>query len=184
MRLICASTWLVFTAAGLYLLGPAAPFAAPQEKSEARLPTLSKRARAIKPTWHSGPATTPPQTEIVPLPREAPPPAKSLLLGVPAEGKKPDIAKPGAGTLADSGSNTVQPVATFQEPAPTLNATQRDSSGAPLPEPQRIRNELDHLRNDTGARHAFYDELRRTVEQVRSGRRDEVSQNPRSVGLN
>jgi len=78
----------------------------------------------------------------------------------------------------------VQAVAAFQEPAPTPNATQRDGSDAPVPEPQRIRNELDHLRNDAGARHAFYDELRRTVEQVRSDRRDEVSQNPRSVGLN
>jgi hypothetical protein len=75
-------------------------------------------------------------------------------------------------------------VATFQEPGTTLNATQRDGSDAPVSDPQRIRNELDHLRNDAGARRAFYDELRRTVEQVRSGRRDEDSQNSRSVGLN
>jgi hypothetical protein len=58
---------------------------------------------------------------------------------------------------------------------------QRDDSNAPELAAQRVRDELSRLRNDAGARRAFYDELRRTVEQVRPGRRDENSQNPAST---
>ncbi len=67
------------------------------------------------------------------------------------------------------------------EPTPTPNAMQRDGSNASEPAAQRVRDDLSRLRNDAGARRAFYDELRRTVEQVRSGRRDENSQNPAST---
>ena len=183
MRFIDASTWLSLAAAGLYLLGAATPLALAQERSLARRPTLSKRARSTKPTWHSGPATTPPQTEVVPPPPEAPPPAKSFIPGAQAGGKVPDVTKPGAVTPTGSGFLTTNPPATAREPAPSPNAALRDDSNSPDPEPQRIRNELDHLRNDAGARRAFYDELRRTVVQVRSGQRDENLQNPRPEGL-
>src|SRR5208283_5715726 len=98
VRLINASTWLAFAAAGLCLVGAATLLAAPQKGSTARPPTLSRRARSTKPTWHSGPATTPPQTEVVLPPREAPPPAKSPLLGSQVGGKKPTVTKPWAAT--------------------------------------------------------------------------------------
>ncbi len=177
VRLINASTWLAFTVAGLYFVGAATMLAAPQKASTARPPTLSRRARSTKPTWHSGPATTPPETEVVLPPREAPPLAKSPVLQAQAEGKKPGVTKPSAVPSAGSDFLTRRRAADAHEPAPTPNAMQGDGSNAPEPEAQRVRDDLSRLRNDPGARRAFYDELRRTVEQVRSGRRDENSPN-------
>jgi hypothetical protein len=54
-------------------------------------------------------------------------------------------------------------------PAIAPNAVLRDDSDAAIPEAQRIRVELERLRDDVGARRAFYDELRHTVEHVRAG---------------
>ena len=170
-RLIDA--WVALAGAGLYLLGTATPVAVTQEGSDARHPKLSRRAGSTKPAWHSGPATTPPQTEVVLPPPEAPPPAKSPLMGGQAEGKKPDVAKPLDVTPAGSGFLTRHPSASAHELASTPNAVLRDDSNAPTPEAQRIRDELNRLHDDAGARRAFYDELRHAVEQVRAGQRDE-----------
>ena len=180
MRLIETSTWLAFAGAGLYLLGPAALLAAPQERSDARPPTLSRRVHSTKPTWHSGPASTPPQTELVLPPREAPPPAKSALLTGQAEAKTPAVMEPSAVTHAGSGFLTRHPSAAAHEPASTADIIRHNDSNVSDPEAQRIRDELNRLRNDAGARRAFYDELRRTVERVRAGLPDEDSQNPAS----
>jgi hypothetical protein len=59
-------------------------------------------------------------------------------------------------------------------PAIAPNAVLRGDSNAPIAETQRIRVELEHVRDDAGARRAFYEELRRTVEQVRAGQRYEA----------
>ena len=158
--------WLAFAAAGLYLSGVATPLAAPQGP-QAPPPKLSRRPGAIKRTWHSGPATTPPQTEVVLPPRDVPPPAKSQILGGQAEGEKAACEKPAGATSADSGLRPSSPSA--RVPAIAPNAVLRDDSDAAIPETQRIRVELERLRNDVGARRAFYDELRRTVEQARAG---------------
>src|SRR5271157_3394647 len=87
VRRIDASTCLAFAVAGLYLVGIAMPLGAPQEGSNLPPPTLSRRADSTKPAWPSGPASTPPQTEVVRPPSEAPPPAKSPLLGAQEKGK-------------------------------------------------------------------------------------------------
>ena len=181
VRRIDASTCLAFAVAGLYLLGIATPLGAPQEGSNVQPPSLSRRADSTKPTWPSGPASTPPQTEVVLPPSQAPPPAKSPLLGAQVEGKKPTVAKPRAGTPAGSGFATRRTPAAAHEVKPAPNANPSDDSNPPDPEAQRIRDELSRLRDDAGARHAFYDELRRTVEQVRAGLRDEDSKNPPSA---
>jgi hypothetical protein len=44
---------------------------------------------------------------------------------------------------------------------------------APDPEARRIQDELERLRDDAGARRAFYDDLLRTVESLCAGRLDE-----------
>ena len=163
--------WLAFAGAGLYLTGAATPLAAPQG-SQAPPPKLSRRPGAIKRTWHSGPATTPPQTEVVLPPREVPPPAKSQMLGGQAEGKEAASEKPAGATSADSGLRPSSPSA--RVPAIAPNALLGDDSNAAIPETQRIRVELERLRDDAGARRAFYDELRRTVEQVRAGQQYEA----------
>jgi len=180
VRHIDASTCLAFAAAGLYLLGIATPLGAPQEGSNVRAPSLSRRADSTKPTWHSGPASTPPQTEVVLPPSEAPPAPKSPLLGSQVEGKKPAVTKPWAVTPAGAGFATRRTPASAHELTPTPNANPYDDSNPPDPEAQRIQDDLSRLRDDAGARRAFYDELRRTVEQVRTGLRDEDSKTPPS----
>ena len=163
--------WLAFAGCELYFLGAATPPAAP-EGPQAPTPKLSRRPGPIKRTWHSGPATTPPQTEAVLPPRDVPPPAKSQILGGQAEEKKAASEKLVGATSADSGLRPSSPSA--RVPAIAPNAVLRDDSDAAIPETQRIRVELERLRNDAGARRAFYDELRRAVEQVRAGRRYEA----------
>src|SRR5208337_2887308 len=182
VRHIDASTYLAFAAAGLYLLGVATPLGAPQEGSSVPPPSLSRRADSTKPTWHSGPASTPPQTELVLPPSKAPPPAKSPLLGAQVEGKKPTVTKPRAVTPAGSGFATRRTPAAAHALTSVPNANPYDDSNPADPEAQRIQDELSRLRDDAGARSAFYDELRRTVEQVRAGQRDEDSKNPPSSG--
>ena len=151
-RLINASAYLAFASAGWCLVGAATPPATRQKPKFERPSTCTRRARWVKPTWHSGPATTPPENEVVLPPRDVPPTARLQLLGAHAEGKKPDVTKP--------------PV------APVVGSNATESSG------QRVQDELSRLRSDAGARRAFYDELRRTVEQVRSVRQEEKIQNP------
>ena len=165
--------WLAFAGAGLYLLGAATPLAA-QQGPQAPPPKLSRRPGAIKRTWHSGPATTPPQTEVVLPPRDVPPPAKSPTLGGQAEEKKPAGEKPAGATSTDSGFLTRPSSSSARVPASTPNAILRDDSIAPITETQRIRVELERLRADADTRRAFYDDLRRTGEQVRAGQRDEA----------
>ena len=182
MRRIDASTCLAFAVAGLYFLGIATPLGAPQEGSNLPPPKLSRRPDSTKPAWPSGPASTPPQTEVVLPPSQAPPPAKSPLLGAQVEGKKPAVTKPRAVTPAASGFATRRTPAAAHELTPTPNANPYDDSNPRDPEAQRIQDELSRLRDDAGARSAFYDELRRTVEQVRAGLREEDSKNPPSSG--
>jgi hypothetical protein len=182
VRRIDASTCLAFAVAGLYLLVISTPLGAPQEGSNLPPPALSRRADSTKPTWPSGPASTPPQTEVVRPPSQAPPPAKSPLLGAQVDGKNPAVTKPRAVTPAGSGFATRRTPAAAHELTPTPNANPYNDANPPDPEAQRIRDELSRLRDDAGARGAFYDELRRTVEQVRAGLRDEDSKNPPSSG--
>ena len=172
-----SDVWMAFVGAGLCLLSAATSLAEPQQGSDPPPPKLTRRARSTKPTWHSGPATTPPQTEVVPPPPEAPPPAKSPLLQGQAEGKKQAITKPSDVTPAASGFLPGHPSAPSNETASTAKAAVHDDPNAPSPEAQRIRVELNRLRDDAGARRAFYDELRRTVDQVRVSKQDEGSQN-------
>jgi soluble lytic murein transglycosylase-like protein len=85
-------------------------------------------------------------------------------------------------TPAGSGFASGHTPAAIHELTPAPNANPYGDSNPPDPEAQRIQDELSRLRDDAGARQAFYDELRRTVEQVRSGLRDEDSKNPPSSG--
>ena len=178
VRVIVA--WVAFAGAGLCLLGAATLLAELQDGSDPPPPKLTRRAGSTKHAWRSGPATTPPQTEVVPPPPEAPPPAKSPLLPGQAEGKKPAVTKPSDIAPAASGLLPRHPSASANETASTANAVLRDDSNASNPESQRIRVELYRLRDNAGARRAFYEELRRTVEQVRAGQQNEGSQKPDS----
>jgi len=71
-----------------------------------------------------------------------------------------------------------------KSPRPASQAEAKNQAGmkpwaaTPVAEPEAKRIELNRLRDDAVARRAFYDDLRGTVEQVRSGQRDEDSKNP------
>ena len=105
VRGIKASKRLAFAGAGLFLLAVATAVGAPQEGSIARPPKPSKRAHSLKPTWHSGPPSTPPETEILLPPPPNPPPAKSSLPAPSAE------AKNGAGKKSWAETSAAEPEA-------------------------------------------------------------------------
>jgi hypothetical protein len=83
-------------------------------------------------------------------------------------------------TPAGSGIATSRTPAAAHALSPAPNANPHIDSNPPDPEAQRIQDELSRLRDDAGARLAFYDELRRTVEQVRAGLPEEDSKKPPS----
>ncbi len=60
-----------------------------------------------------------------------------------------------------------------RKPARAVNGEAGTESGPPDPEALRIRDELTRLHNDAEARRVFYEDLRRTVQQVRAGVRSE-----------
>jgi hypothetical protein len=73
--------------------------------------------------------------------------------------------------------------AAAKEQAHTANADHPGYSNSPDPEAQRVRDEFARLCEDTGARRAFYDDLRGAVERVRAGMRDENSAEEKLVSF-
>ena len=80
---------------------------------------------------------------------------------------------PHAAPLARSVRNTTATLAASVEQVPKANTDQAEASNSPDPESQRIQDEFVRLRQDAGARRAFYEDLLGTVERVRAGMRDE-----------
>jgi hypothetical protein len=152
---ILVSIVLVITGFALSPLGSAIqPVSAVSHHSPA-----SHSRTTLKRTWHSGPASTPPETEIIPSPPPLPSPAESPDLGSEEEHNVPAAADPQRGTPAASG---------LEAPSATV-PNQPDDTPAAVPERVRVRDELKRLRTDADARRAFYDDLRGTVERVRTG---------------
>ena len=139
--------------------------------------------KATKPTWHSGPAASPLETEIVPSRPPAAPPRLSTTLNSSAEQKKSAAVSPHAAPLARSVRASTGTPAAAVEQAPTADAHQPEYSNSPDPEAQRIQNEFARLRRDAAARRAFYDDLLGTVERVRAGMRDENSAEEKPVSF-
>ena len=73
-----------------------------------------------------------------------------------------------------SSPDLLQPLPSSPRPQQTPTCTTSPASLAP--EAQRIQDELRRLRQDAKARRTFYEQLRRTVERVRSGLPDEDPQ--------
>lgn len=165
--LILAGAELCFATAGAFSDTP---------QSHAHPSSPPAHARILKRTWQTGPASTPPETEVVPSRRSPFPPA---LRGVTlnAEGEKKSAAAPRV------------------TPTPTATLTAKSRSGAAIkpaavatpklvyvdPD-KRARNEMNCLSTNAQAREAFYGELRRTVDQVRAGRTDMTEKNPAPCG--
>ena len=154
----------ILASLGLVIMG----FALSQPGSQA-LPASAARHRApglrsrtpLKRTWHSGPASTPPQTEIVPSPPPLPSPAQPSDLGSEDEQSAPAPEPQG------------EAAAPVSEPSSAVAAEPAGDATPAVPERVRVRDELKRLRTDADARRAFYDDLRGTVERVRSGTHDQ-----------
>ena len=183
MKIITTSICLIASCTGLVFLGSAPLRGAPQQGPGTRHSAHSRRPKATKPTWHSGPASSPLETEFVPPAPPPAPPVTSPILDSYAERKKSAAVNPQAAPPARSVRATTGTPAAAVEQAPTANADQPDYSNSPDPEAQRIQDEFARLREDAGARRAFYDDLRDTVERVRAGVRDENSAEEKLVSL-
>jgi hypothetical protein len=115
----------------------------------------------------------PPETEVVPPhPSSVPPPVRAVTLNVQGGQKGMMGVAPGSRPSADS-TLAARSAAPFKSAVATIDETHSYPSYVD-PE-KRARGELNCLRDDPGARQAFYEDLRRTVERVRAGEKDAVS---------
>jgi hypothetical protein len=173
MRPITFFICLVSAWAGCYLLESTVLAGAQQQGSNARPSLRLRRAGSTKPTWHSGPASTPPDTEIVPPPPPNPPPVTTILESQ-EERAATTMTGRGAASSVDSVLAGNRASAVANRPTPAVNAGLHGYSNVSDPETLRIREDLKRLQDDTEARRVFYDELRHTVERVRAGMSDET----------
>jgi len=118
------------------------------------------------------------ETEVVPPhPLSVPPPVRAQTLSVQREQKAKEgeepAGRPSAGsTLAATRTSAVP----FKSVVTTIDES-RYYSGHVDPE-KRALEELNRLRANPGARQAFYEDLRHTVEHVRAGEKDENEPKP------
>jgi len=168
VKIMTTSICLIASCAGLFFLGAATLRGAPQPGPRARPSAPSRRLKATKPTWHSGPASSPLETEFVPPSPPPAPPVTSPILDSYARRKMSAAANPQAAPSARAVRATNGTPAAAVAQASTANADQPGYSDSPAPEAQRIQDELKRLHDDREARQAFYDDLRRTVQEVRA----------------
>ncbi len=164
-----ASRCLPLAGAGFCLLATLALSGMPQTSSPVHPSSPSHHPRTRKPTWHNGPASIIPETEVVP-PRgsSVPPPVRAVALGAQGEGN-------GAleGKSLPAGAANLNPGSTPRD--------ERSSHSAYVDPEERTRGELNCLRAHTDARQAFYADLSRTVDRVRAGQTDEGTEEKKSV---
>lgn len=167
VHLILAGAELWFLAAGAYSDTQQAP-------SHSHPSSPSTHARTLKRTWRTGPATTPPDTEVVPPhPSSVPPAIRGLTFRV--AGEKKSGGTPEGKPPADS---TLTAKRTSAPPAKPVATTSVKSDLDYVGPEKRARDEMNCLSTNPKARQAFYDDLRRTVEQVRAGNKDVAEKNP------
>ena len=145
--------------------------------SAAHNSAASSQKRAKRPAWHNGPASMPPDTEIVPpRPSSVPPTLKTL---TPPE-QTTETVHDGAGSSASPQPRSVTTRAPAGAAKPGLPMTTGGSADSGCRDLARGSLAALHcLRIDPSAREAFYDELRRTVQEVRAGDHASRSAAPR-----
>src|SRR5271165_4949869 len=118
---ICACTCLVAAVAGVFLQGLATLRGAPQQGSNDLNSLRAGLAVPAKPTWHGGPASTPPEPEAVPPPPAVRPPTKSLILG-PQKGRSKLVSATEVGAPAAVSIGSARPTSwADNKPIPKLN---------------------------------------------------------------
>lgn len=167
---------LILAGAELCFLGMGASSATQLGQVPGHSAQHSSHAKTRKPAWHNGPASTPPETEVVGrLPPAVPP--RVGVLPLDAQGLRNGGAESGAVILAGPTR------AATRASAPLLYPQVADQSGSrSVPScvdgDEGARGELQCLHTHPDARQAFYDDLRRTVERVRIDDQDGGERNP------
>ena len=169
---------LILVGAGLCLLATGSYSVTPQARAPVHPSSPSSHVRTMKRTWRTGPASMLPETEVVPArPSPVPPAVRAQTLSVQGEqkakrGEELERGRPAGSTLA-----AMRTTAAPLKSVVTTNNESRRDSGYVDPE-KRALDELNRLRANPGARQAFYDDLRHTVEQIHAGGKDENAKKP------
>ena len=182
VRLTRAGTFaaLILAAVAAALLGSMA-FAQSRNVVVGRPVPPSKSGKTLQRTWQNGPATTPPEVEMVPRRAAFPPVVHSSITGSVEQGRalpparSAEAAEPGRQYAARGTPSPIRSVTPYgRASAKRVVATVGDSRTKPTPPDPvaRARADLTCLRDDPKARQAFYDELRRTAERVHAGEPD------------
>jgi len=166
---------LALVGAGFCILASGPRSATPQFQSSARSSQPSRQTRTIKRTWQNRPASMPLETEVVPPhPSPIPPIVRDQALGIHSElkanvGDQP-ANRPSAGSTVAATRKAAAPLKT------QVTTTEgSDANSEHVNADRRALDDLQGLRADPGARQAFYEDLRRTVEQVRAGEKHKAA---------
>ena len=168
LRPVRYSIWLMLAGTVLWGAGSADPQAVSQNGPDAGNASHHRHSHSVRRSWHSGPASTPPQTEVIPAPPPDVAPATSPLLGWQRE--EENTANRRTNSLDEPTVTTSETYRAVRERSPGLKMGEHVDSKRPDPE-RLIRDELRRVRQDTEARRAFYDDLLGTVHSVRASTR-------------
>ena len=171
-----SSRFVILVVAELCLLATWAYSTTPPTRPLVHSSSPSAHTKTRKHTWHNGPASMPPDTEILGShPPLVPPRVRDLPLS--SQGEQKGGAEPqGKPSTAPTLAATRTPAAPLK-PEVTPNSELRQDVGCVAPQKSAL-GEMDCLRAHPDARQAFYDDLRRTVDQVRAGERDDNEKKP------
>lgn len=161
LRSIIVGACVLAAGLGLHFLIPAVLEAAPHTRPRAKVHEM-----------------------VVPPPPPPPATRKSLVLGSRKKSQRSAAPQPQAAERSDSPATSYAiTTAAYRQTVATSGAGSNSDVSAPDPEAIRIQNELRHIRDNADARRAFYDDLRRTVERVRSGELHESSRKSGPTGI-
>ena len=167
VRTISKYVYLIFSGAGLILLPSAALRCAAQEGAP---PTLSRRP-GYSAKLAGKPRSADAETSSIEIPPPPPNPSRAMapILGT-QERRTRRVAANHALARPDRAENfavnRISPA--VNQPLRRGNSEPAEVSETPDPEAQRIVEDLKRLHDDREARQAFYDDLRRTVREVRA----------------
>jgi len=178
----CASGLLILAGEGLCLLAIGAFSGSSQAQAPSHPVKPPAPVRIVKRRWQTGPASMPLETEVVPSrPSPAPPKIRTQTPKARTDTVAPALSAanvPGSGIepkgRADINSSRTlyaganlpmaHPVAASAQPHITIE----DESHPAHADPERqALSDLARIRANTQVRQAFYEDLRRTVEEVR-----------------
>src|SRR5579859_3996882 len=174
VRTISKYVYLIFSGAGLILLPSAALRCAAQEGAP---PTLSRRP-GYSAKLAGKPRSADAETSSIEIPPPPPNPSRAMapILGT-QERRTRRVAANHAHARPDRAENfavnRISPA--VNQPLRRVNSEPAEVSETPDPEAQRIVEDLKRLHDDRDARQAFYDDLRRTVREVRADVRNSES---------